>query len=90
MEIWVKDAGEEDEVKACIVSAVGKKIDCVALLDYRAYLIPWFAVPRFIETMEFIPKFATEKIQQKPLRQAGVTERTWDRAAVGYKIACRV
>jgi len=33
---------------------------------------------------------ATGKIQKEPLRQAGVTDRTWDRESVGYKIARRV
>ncbi len=88
--IRVEAAGGEDEVKAYIVTAGGEDIDNVALLDYCAENIPRFAVPRFVEAVEEVPKTATGKIQKEPLRQAGVTNRTWDRESVGYKIARRV
>ncbi len=51
--------------------------------------MPRFAVPRFVEAMKELSKTATGKIQREDLRRAGVTERTWDRASVGYKIARR-
>jgi crotonobetaine/carnitine-CoA ligase len=88
--IKVEDAGGEDEVKAYIVTDGGRDIDNVALLDYCVEQIPRFAVPRFIEAVAEIGKTATGKIQKEPLRQAGVTNRTWDRNSVGYKIARRV
>ena len=68
----------------------GKAIDNVALLDYCAEHIPRFAVPRYIEVLDALPKSSTGKIQKEPLRQDGVTEGTWDRDSVGYKIARRV
>ena len=88
--IRVEGAGGEDEVKAYIVTEGGKAIDNIALLDYCAENIPRFAVPRYIETVEAVAKTATGKILKEPLRQAGVTNRTWDRETVGYKIARRV
>jgi crotonobetaine/carnitine-CoA ligase len=88
--IRVEGAGGEDEVKAYIVTEGGREIDNIALLDYCAARIPRFAVPRYIEAVEAVPKTATGKIQKEPLRQAGVTERTWDRESVDYKIARRV
>ena len=88
--IRVEGAGGEDEVKAYIVTEGGDDIDNVALLDYCATHIPRFAVPRYIEAVEVVAKTATGKIQKEPLRQAGVTDRTWDRESVGYRIARRV
>ncbi len=88
--IRVEGAGGEDEVKAYIVTEGGREIDNVALLDYCAARIPRFAVPRYVEAVKAVPKTATGKIQKEPLRQAGVTERTWDRESVDYKIARRV
>ena len=88
--IRVEGAGGEDEVKAYIVTEGGRDIDNVALLDYCAERIPRFAVPRYIEAVELVPKTATGKIQKEPLRQAGVTANTWDRESVGYKLARRV
>jgi crotonobetaine/carnitine-CoA ligase len=87
--IRVDDAGGEDEVKACIVTEGGADIDNVALLDYCTKNMPRFAVPRFVEAMKALSKTATGKIQKEPLRQAGITERTWDRESVGYKVARR-
>ncbi len=88
--IKVAGAGGEDEVKAYIVTAGGADIDNSALLDYCVAQIPRFAVPRYIEAVEALAKTATNKIQKEPLRRAGVTPRTWDREAAGYKIARRV
>ena len=88
--IRVEDAGGEDEVKAYIVTANGEEIDNVALLDYCAENTPRFAVPRFIEVVDALPKTATGKLQKEGLRTAGVTERTWDRESVSYRIARRV
>ena len=88
--IKVEGAGGEDEVKAYIVTQGGEDIDNVALLDYCCIHIPRFAVPRYIEAVEEVAKTATGKIQKEPLRQAGITNRTWDRESVGYKIARRV
>jgi crotonobetaine/carnitine-CoA ligase len=87
--IKVEGAGGEDEVKACIVTDGGAEIDNVALLDYCVERIPRFAVPRYIEAMEEIAKTATGKMLKEDLRQAGITNRTWDRESVGYKIARR-
>lgn len=83
------DAGGEEEVKACIVTEVGSAIDKVALLDYCVERMPRYAVPRFIELVEELPKTATGKVQKQGLRDAGVTGKTWDRESVGYTIARR-
>ena len=87
--IRVEGGGGEDEIKACIVTEGGAEIDNVALLDYCVEKMPRFAVPRFVEAMEELSKTATGKIQKQPLRKDGVTNRTWDRESVGYKIARR-
>ncbi len=87
--IRVHDAGGEDEVKAIIVTEGGVDIDNVALLNYCAERMPRFAVPRFVEVTKDLAKTATGKIQKEPLRKAGISERTWDRESVGYKLARR-
>ncbi|MCZ6644419.1 MAG: AMP-binding protein [Gammaproteobacteria bacterium] len=87
--IRVDDAGGEDEVKACIVTEGGVNIDNVALLNYCAEHMPRFAVPRFVEAMKELSKTATGKIQKEPLRKSGISEHTWDRESVGYKLTRR-
>ena len=79
-------SGGEEEVMACLVTADGAKIDPVALLDYCAEHMPRYAVPRFVEVVPALPKTATGKLQKQELRQAGVTETTWDRESIGYVV----
>ncbi len=87
--IKVEGAGGEEEVKALVLPAPGQKIENVALLDYCAEHMPRFAVPRYLEWVNGVAKTATGKIQKQELRDAGVTDATWDRESVGYKVARR-
>ena len=81
------EQGGEDEVMACIVLAPGAEApDPVALLDFCTPRMPYFAVPRFIEYLDEIPKTPSSKIQKNKLRERGLTESTWDRESVGYKV----
>lgn len=83
------DAGGEEEVKACLVPAPDAAVDEIALLDYCAERMPRYAVPRFVEVLDALPKTATGKLQKQHLRDAGITPKTWDRAAAGYELKRR-
>jgi len=87
--VKVEGAGGEEEVKALVVADAGANIDNVGLLDFCVERIPRYAVPRFVELVGELPKTATGKIQKQALREAGLTQHTWDRESVGYKIARR-
>ncbi len=87
--IRVEGAGGEEEVKALLIPAPGEKIENEALLDYCAEHMPRFAVPRYLEWIDDLAKTATGKIQKQSLRDDGVTDATWDRETIGYKIARR-
>ncbi len=82
-------AGGEDEVKVCIVLRAGQHVTPEALLDYCQERMPYFAVPRYIEFVDALPKTPTAKLQKHKLREAGITPSTWDREAVGYKVRRR-
>ena len=47
----------------------------------------YFAVPRYVEYMDRLPSTESGKIQKFKLRERGTTSATWDREAVGYKVA---
>ncbi|WP_417514447.1 AMP-binding protein [Minwuia sp.] len=82
------EQGGEDEVLACIVLEPGAEApDPVALLDFCAPRMPYFAVPRFIEFIDEIPKTPSSKIQKNKLRDRGLSDATWDRESVGYKVS---
>jgi crotonobetaine/carnitine-CoA ligase len=45
-----------------------------------------FMLPRFIRTVEDLPKTPTQKVQKNLLKAEGVTSDTWDREVAGIKV----
>jgi crotonobetaine/carnitine-CoA ligase len=77
----------EDEVKIAVVVAEGAEFDPAELIAFLAPRMPRFAIPRFIEVWDELPKTeATSRIQKAKIRDAGVTDVTWDRVTAGVKI----
>ena len=84
------DTGGEDEVLACIILRDGvEPPQPEALLDFCASRMPYFAVPRYVEFLDEIPKTPSQKIQKNKLRERGISPHTWDRESVGYKVSRR-
>lgn len=76
----------EDEVKICVVLKPGQSLSPEELIACADERMPHFAVPRYVEFMEALPKTPTERTQKYLLKQAGVTPGTWDREAAGVKV----
>jgi crotonobetaine/carnitine-CoA ligase len=76
----------EDEVKICVVLKPGETLTPEELIHYANDNMPYFAVPRFVEFMDRLPKTPTERIQKYLLKKAGITPNTWDREKSGIKI----
>jgi crotonobetaine/carnitine-CoA ligase len=85
--IAVKSELAEDEVKICVVLKPGEKLDPEELITYADERMPYFAVPRFVEFMDALPKTPTERVQKHLLKQAGITPNTWDRETTGVKVS---
>lgn len=43
--------------------------------------MPRYAVPRFVEFFDALPKTGSNKIKKQELRSQGITPDTWDREA---------
>ena len=72
----------EDEVKVAVVVEPGSNFDPAELIEFLEPLMPRFAIPRFVEVWDELPKTeATARIQKAKIRDAGVTSQTWDRRA---------
>ena len=82
----VEGAGGEDEVKA-VVAILGSQPDPVAFLDWCTPRMPRHAVPRYIEFVSELDKTASGKVRKQAMRDAGVTDSTWDRESIGYRIS---
>jgi carnitine-CoA ligase len=73
----------EDDIKACIVVTEEPTPD--ELFAFFEANLPYFAVPRYVEIIESLPKTATMRVQKHLLRDAGVTPRTWDFEKLGLQ-----
>jgi crotonobetaine/carnitine-CoA ligase len=45
-----------------------------------------FAVPRYVEFRDSLPKTPTLRVEKYKLREEGITKDTWDRVKAGYKL----
>jgi crotonobetaine/carnitine-CoA ligase len=76
----------EEEVLAVVVAKPGQEIDPMALVNALAGRLPHFMVPRYVRTVDVLPKTPTAKVQKQALRAEGVTGETWDREAAGVRL----
>ncbi|MEM7094051.1 MAG: AMP-binding protein [Actinomycetota bacterium] len=80
----------EDEVKVAVVLAEGVDADDFdpgELVLFLAERMPRFAIPRFVEIWDDLPKTeATARIQKAKIRDAGVSDSTWDRVRAGVSL----
>jgi carnitine-CoA ligase len=73
----------EDEIKACIVLRPGKTVDYIQLLDFCSSHMPYYAVPRYVEIVEQLPRSPIGRVQKFELRKLGIRPNTWDAQSVG-------
>ena len=76
----------EQEVLAVILSQPEEKIDPEDLIRFLEHRLPYFMIPRYVRFVEALPKTPTGKIQKYVVREAGLTEGTWDREEAGVKL----
>ena len=74
--------GDED-ILVAVVAKRGKSVDPQKLIEYLIPLMPHYMVPRFIRTMDELPKTATNKLMKYAIRDSGITYDTWDAEAEG-------
>lgn len=79
----------EDEVKVTAIRKPGATVTEEELCRWAVDRMPHFAVPRYIEFREDLPRNQVGRVLKYQLRSEGVTSATWDRATSGLKIARR-
>jgi crotonobetaine/carnitine-CoA ligase len=75
----VRSALAEDEVMAGLVLHAGQSLAAPDLIAFCEPRLPYFAVPRYVEFMDDLPRTENGKVQKYKLRERGVTAATWDR-----------
>lgn len=73
----------EDEVKVTAILRNDSDLTEEALCRWAIDRVPYYAVPRFIEFRETLPRSPVGRILKYKLRDDGVTATTWDRIVAG-------
>jgi len=82
-------ADMEDDVKATVVLVEGAALDEETLCRWSVDNLPYFAVPRFIEFRQALPKNPVGRVLKYELRDQGITTTTWDREKSSVEMAKR-
>jgi crotonobetaine/carnitine-CoA ligase len=79
------EKGGEDEIKACLVlGGSAAPFDAGGFWDWCDERLPYFAVPRYLELRERLPKTPTEKVIKHELRDSA-GGRLFDRGPAGLR-----
>ncbi|MCB1845196.1 MAG: AMP-binding protein, partial [Halioglobus sp.] len=75
----------EDELKINLVLKSGASPSHEDIARFINDNAPYYFVPRYMEFVEALPYTPTNKVQKYLLRQAGVSENTWDLTTSTFK-----
>ncbi|GAA4350060.1 ATP-dependent acyl-CoA ligase [Variovorax defluvii] len=73
----------EDEVMAALVLREGQRVAPSQVLAFCESRLPYFALPRYVDLLDDLPRTENGKVQKYKLRERGVTALTWDRGPGG-------
>jgi crotonobetaine/carnitine-CoA ligase len=73
----------EDEIHVCVVLQPDATVASEALARFAAERLPRFAVPRYLEIVDDLPRTATGRVQKHLLRARPLDAAVWDRRVAG-------
>jgi crotonobetaine/carnitine-CoA ligase len=79
----------EDEVMVAIIARPGSDLSPAETLRYCEGRMAHYAIPRFVDLVDELPKTGTQKIEYAALKRRGITETTWDREKAGHEVERR-
>lgn len=84
--VGVPSQYSEEDVLVAVAPVEGRSIDPAELLEFLRERMAYFMVPRYIRTLDELPKTPTAKVRKVVLREEGITEDTWDREGAGVQV----
>jgi carnitine-CoA ligase len=85
----VPSAMGEDDVKVTAILQPDADLSEEDLCRFVAERVPYFAIPRYIEFRDDLPRNPVGRVLKYQLRDEGVTPTTWDREAAGVEFERR-
>lgn len=74
----VPSEATEDDIKVCLVLQPGNDLDPEELFTFFRETLPYFALPRYVEIVDELPKNAVGRVMKFQLRQRTSTDQVWD------------
>ncbi len=76
----------EDDIKATVVWQAGASATPAEMFEFFRDVLPYFAIPRYLEAREALPAGPLGRVMKHVLRAEGVGERTWDLEEMGFRV----
>ncbi|PXX10941.1 AMP-binding protein [Mycolicibacterium moriokaense] len=83
----VPSEATDDDIKVCVVLADSETIGPAELFGFFKDHLPYFAIPRYVEIVDELPKNAVARVMKHVLRQRPMTDTVWDLQALGFTVA---
>ena len=77
----------EDDVMTALIAQPGERLDLPELVAWCEERLPYFAVPRYFDVVDDLPRTENGKVQKYKLRERGVTPTAWERPGAGVRKA---
>jgi crotonobetaine/carnitine-CoA ligase len=77
----------EDDIKVTLELREDATATAEEIFVWSVDQVPYFALPRYVEIREELPRTPLGKIMKRELREEGVTPDTWDFEQSGIKVA---
>ncbi|MDQ0382704.1 AMP-binding protein [Amycolatopsis thermophila] len=84
--VGVPDEHGDQDVMVFVTPSGTADLDPAELVEYLRTRLAYFAVPRYVEVVESMPRTRSNKIEKYVLRTRGTGPATWDRLAAGIEI----
>ena len=75
----------EDDLKVTAVVKANEQLSADELFVWCVAHLPYFALPRYIEFRDQLPRSPVGRVLKRELREEGVTPDTWDAEAAGIE-----
>jgi crotonobetaine/carnitine-CoA ligase len=76
----------EQDVMAFVVPRSDERPTPEDLTAFLADRLPYYAVPRYVEYADALPRTFAHRVDKQQLAERGVTASTWDREAAGIRL----
>ena len=68
----------DDDIKVCLVLAEGAHFEPIAFFAFARSVLPYFAIPRYVEILPALPRNAVGRVMKHVLRETPDTSKTVD------------